>query len=394
MMFRGNILLSYAYTYGIPLIYLLLNFKGVLRLSMKQFAVIGLSALSVLLCVLYPTFHGTGDMSYMRTSTYVFRKLVVFLFLYSVLAKKYRDKLSMEYFMKYYAFSQAVYVIVTILFVMIPSIKNAWFTIFDEVIESEEALKSFGYTFRIGWQGFSGYTHTIYCTIACIFLLYLYYGCDSDEKLSSVQFWIAYILSFVGNMFYGRSGLVVTIAASMVAVFICNRHHFTKLLKYIGIIILAVIILINLQRIPFLSDWFYWMSNPIKNLLTKGTFNNVSIQATINDIVFPGMKTFMLGDGYFTVNDRYYMKTDSGLMRNIYFWGIIGTTLVYATTVISMTTLKKKSKALFLIFLVSFATFEYKGIVYCDFLALFLALSFDDNLKNKYANNELPRMLT
>lgn len=147
VMFKGSNIISYAYIYGIPLLYLFLHFGGVLRISNKQFRILSLSLFLFLLCLLYPVIHGSHDMSYIPVSTYVFRKLIVYLFLFSILAKKYGDDLRVEHFMGYFACSQAVYVIVTVIFVLIPLSKDAWFSLFKEVVKSEEVLKSFGYTF-------------------------------------------------------------------------------------------------------------------------------------------------------------------------------------------------------------------------------------------------------
>lgn len=387
VMFKSSNILSYVYIYGIPFLFLCTHLNGVLKLSLKQLKILALSIVLVLLCIIYPTIHGTGDLSYIRVATYVFRKLVIYLFLISILGKKYKDDLCMEQFMKYFAFAQAIYVIGTIIFVLIPPIKNTWFTLFAEVIESEEALKSYGYTFRIGWQGFSGYSHTIDSTFACIFALFLFYCTDSEKQIRPLQFWLTYILSFIGNMFYGRSGLVVTIVASLIAVFVWNRRNFTRVAKYVALITFGFIVLMNLKDMSLFSDWFYWMSNPIKNLLTTGSFNNASIRATSADIVFPGMSTFLFGDGFFTVNDRYYMRTDSGIMRNLYFWGVLGTSIAYGVTISSISMVKRKDTMLFILMLLSFVAFEYKGVVYYDFLALFFALSFCDNLRIKYVNN-------
>ncbi|WP_295764190.1 hypothetical protein [uncultured Oscillibacter sp.] len=384
VMLKGPSLVSYLYIYGIPFVYLCLHLRSFREVTLRQFAILAGSLILTFFSVLYPILHGTGDLSYVVVATFVFRKLVVYLFLCIVTAKAYKDAFQMEHLMLYFALTQCVFVLGTLAIVFVPGLKAAWFGVFRGAEEAEAFLKSFGYTFRIGWHGFSGFENTINCSIACIFLLYLRYRCDAGMRIGAKRFWSLYALCFLGNMFYGRSGLVVTMFASVAAVLVWERRDIPGLFKYLAAVLAGLAALVFIQKIPAFSDWFYWMSTPIKNLLTTGHFNNVSIQATSEGVVFPGMETFLLGDGRFTAGDGYYMQTDSGLMRNLYFWGILGSALAYGVTLCAIAVTKKKARLLYLMLLAAFAAFEYKGVVYCDFLAIFLAFSFAQNLKALY----------
>ena len=173
-MFKEWVILSYVYQYGIPFVYVAFNFKLLRKISGKQLFIIGCLVLLLFLSVLYPTLHNTGDYSYVKVSTFVFRKLAVYLFLAMVLVKKYREHTGVEHFMYYYILTHAVFVIGTILIVFAPGLKSIWFSVFAETIESETLLESYGYTFRIGWQGFAGYRMTLHCNIICIMFLRKY----------------------------------------------------------------------------------------------------------------------------------------------------------------------------------------------------------------------------
>lgn len=86
------------------------------------------------------------------------------------------------------------------------------------------------------------------------------------------------------------------------------------------------------------------------------------------------------GDGYFVYDGSYYKNTDSGIIRNILFWGIVGWILSYVTTLYSIVSVKRKDKFLCLLILFVFAAFEYKGDVYYEFIVLFLSASFVDSI--------------
>lgn len=390
VMFKEWVILSYVYQYGIPFVYVAFNFKLLRKISGKQLFIIGCLVLLLFLSVLYPTLHNTGDYSYVKVSTFVFRKLAVYLFLAMVLVKKYREHTGVEHFMYYYILTHAVFVIGTILIVFAPGLKSIWFSVFAETIESETLLESYGYTFRIGWQGFAGYRMTLHCTWCCIFLLYMYYACKEELQLKRSIFLISYVLCFLGNMFYGRSGLVISIITSLIAVLVWNRKHFFRILQFIVIAVVLVFFIYLLRNHPLFSEWYTWMATPIINLITKGEFNNASFNTTLEMVFMPEWKTILYGDGYFTQGNHYYTMTDSGIMRNILFWGIVGAVISYGVTFYSLLDMKKKNMLMWILMFGSFLAFEYKGDVYYEYIALTFSISFIDTaLPVRYSGKSL-----
>lgn len=384
VMFKGTALLSYIYQYGIPIIYIFLHIRSVTKLSGKQAMIYGLLLFMILLSIMYPTLHATNEYSYLRVSTFVFRKIIVYIFIISILVRHYKYETSVEHFMYYFSIVQAIYVIGTMLLVFVPGIKEFWFSIFNEVIESETLLQSYGYTFRIGWQGFSGYEFTILCSISCMFLLYLYYGENAGIRITQHQFMIPYCLCFLGNMFYGRSGLVVSICTCIVGVVIWNKVNLVHLFRFAIVVVVFIYGIYALRNVGIFKEWYNWMSTPIINLFSKGSFDNASISAT-HDMVFnPEIKSFFFGDGYYEKDGYYYMRTDSGYMRSILFWGVFGSFICYLTTIISLWETKKRSVLLFVMLMGAFLVFEYKGHVYFDFILIMLAMTYVDTLKSYY----------
>lgn len=384
VMFRASTILSYSYIYGIPFLYLIVNWRFVSVITKKQMNIIGMAVLLVMFSLIYPTLHSTMDYSYIRVTTFIFRKLLIYLFLCCILTKKYRDNVSIEHFMYYYALAHAIYVVGTLIMVFVPSFKSIWFTLFAETVESGTLLESYGYTFRIGWQGFAGYRVTLHCTLSCIFLLYLQYCDFSKFKLKKAAFIALFGLCFLGNMFYGRVGLVMTIVVTLALLLIWNRSHFFKIFKFFAATVALMFVIYSLRNYPIFSTWCNWAFTPIINLITTGSFNNYSVNNLANMVFMPDWRTILMGDGYFTQNGTYYMHTDSGIMRNILFWGLLGAIVSYGMTLYSLVELRRKSWVLYLAVLVVFAVFEYKGDVYYEFASIFFALSFIPNFQKKY----------
>ena len=384
VMIKGPAIVSYIYQYGIPFSYVLLHAKSVAKLSKKQAIIYSLLILLILLSIVYPTIYSTNEYSYIRVTTFVFRKIFVYIFLISILVKHYKKTVSIEYFMYYFSMVQALYVVGTMALVFVPGLKSLWFSLFDEVIESDELMQSFGYTFRIGWQGFSGFEFTIFCSVSCLFLLYLYYERNVEINITRYQFFVPFFLCLLGNMFYGRSGLVVTIFSSAIGLIAWNKADFIKIVRIVIIMFAFTFGIYLLRNVGIFKEWYYWMSNPIINLFTTGSFNNISISTTHDMIFNPGFKTILWGDGYYTKDGHYYMLTDSGFMRSILFWGIFGTVICYLTTIISLSEVKKKSTILYILLLGSFLAFEYKGHMYFYFILIMLAMTYVDSLKKYY----------
>jgi hypothetical protein len=99
----------------------------------------------------------------------------------------------------------------------------------------------------------------------------------------------------------------------------------------------------------------------------------------LNMYVWPStFKTYMIGDGLYTdpISKKYYMNTDIGYLRLIYYFGIIGTLTYFTFQIIlikSIYQLNKKFKCTFVIIFLYLIILNFKGFTdfFC-FLILFL----------------------
>lgn len=109
-------------------------------------------------------------------------------------------------------------------------------------------------------------------------------------------------------------------------------------------------------------------------------------------LFIPSNKTLVFGDGYYTnsTTNSYYMETDSGLMRQLLFWGVIGTSVSYGCVLILFSSFKDKYKMLSIILLLGFIIFEIKGEVYYEYIPLLVVFIQMILLeKEKYIKNNL-----
>ena len=377
--------ISYLINYFIPLIYLLINFKSVSVITKRQSILLFLLLLLFIISILVPIFHETNDFSYLTVSSSPLRNIPVYLFLYTIVFKKYKNNKPIDMFIYYFILTHVLYVIVTMLFVFSPSIKNAWFSVFSKNIISDRLLESFGYTFRIGWIGFSGFRITMYCTLCTILTLYLLKKDTKSSVISKKILYFAYIMCIIGNIFYGRIGIIVSIISNVIILIKPNKIKIKQTLIILMTILSMTLFIASTRNIEPFRDLYIWALTPIKNLITRGEFDNYSVNNMKKMNVVPTDETLMLGDGYFTYDNKYYMETDLGYLRNIYYWGIICTIIAYATTYYSLKGSRKVNKQLFLSLLVAVTMFEIKGISYFEFIPILFIIDYYEILGTKGA---------
>ena len=376
----------YLLIYGTALFYIVLNskyiFKNYLRQTNIKHAIPMFWVLiALLLSVVVPSIHGTGDYSYVNVVLGVFRKAIILIFLFLLIARHIDDDAIIEKFMYYYSISSILYVCSTIIFTLLPPLKNAWQGILRLNSTTLNILTAYGYTNRFGWAGFAGFRNTIDCTISLIFLTYLYSSVSSKYNIKTEKFVFFAFMCFLGNMFYGRSGVIASVFCLLVGLVLYKKIKPKVLISIICVVVVGFL-LINIlrNRIQSVNEWFIWISTPFYNLITTGSFNNYSANRLLKEMIFlPSESTFFFGDGRYidTTTGYYYMRTDSGFMRQILFWGVGATALTYVCWFHTLITMKR-DWILKVMLLIMCVFFEIKGEVYYELLPLFLIIGMID----------------
>lgn len=177
-----------------------------------------------------------------------------------------------------------------------------------------------------------------------IFIVYLLMSKDTENKLSPIYLLAFMIITIVGNM-VARTTLVGLIIAFAYIIYKTVSRQFrlsreaSRFWKWFGIS-LAIILPITV---------YFYNSNPdfhknlrfgfegFFNLIEHGEWEISSNERLKTMYVFPdNLKTWLIGDGYFdnpTYSDPYYtgryiggfyMGTDVGYLRFIFYFGLIG----------------------------------------------------------------------
>ena len=386
----GYEIIFYALIYGSALAYIILNFRHISvylrKLPLQTAVLIFWIIVALTLSVIVPSLHGTYDFSYINVILAIFRKALILAFLFILTGKKHGREALIEHFMYYYALASVLYILSTMIFALSPSLRSMWQSLLHMNAFTQNLLTSFGYANRFGWAGFAGFRNTIDCTVSLIFLIYLFASKESKLRIKTFPFVILALMCFLGNMFYGRSGVIASVICLIVGLVLYKKIT-PKII--LGILVVGFVGLLSINflkaRIPALNDWYIWLTTPFYNLVTTGSFNNYSADRLLNDMIFmPEGHTLLFGDGRYVdpVTGSYYMRTDSGFMRQILFWGAGITGIMYAFWLYSLSTIKRDFPIKIML-LIMCVLFEIKGEVYFEMLPLFLIIALIDysNLK-------------
>ena len=244
------------------------------------------------------------------------------------------------------------------------------------------------YYTRFGWAGWSGFDATMLCSLGVCFSCIMIVIRKNETKQKNTYLFLIMLL-LIGNMFYGRTGLVVSLVC-IGGVFFSElvKGHIKFIIPLIISGFVGVILLLVLkERIPKINGWFNWAFSAFYNLFTKGQFrdNTGSVGVLLDRMYWlPSWNTLLVGDGYYNLNDSYYMHTDSGIMRLILYYGIINYLLgwfavmfVIQTLIKKMGMLTRKTKmTIWLILVLFIVLFEIKGETYYKIVSILIPIVY------------------
>lgn len=396
---KGFTFLTYIVVYVIPIMYLVFNIRWLrsilnrIRYSRIGYTVIILCVL-LLVSVIYPVVHGTFDFSYIFLYwRYFFLILLKSVFLAAVYEKNISKTDTVGY-VECFLYALCLYVVFTAITLLVPPLRN-WLVshLYMTPKEYTDSLDPV-YVTRFGWSGFAGFGMTIYCSIGVIL------ACGMVLRSLGINKQIKYLclmgVLLIGNMFYGRSGMLVSLFCIF---FTFLKLYIKKAKKAILIIIASACTIVGMIVVlkdhnPQIQTWYRWCFSLMVSFLETGKATDGSLRTLTSQMYWlPSIKTILFGDGYYTMNGRYYMHTDSGIMRPILYYGLPFYLLGICGVLNCYSCLKHEfvkrhflssKDAAFFVMLLFFSTclFEFKGEAYYLFICVLLPIILIDTPHN------------
>ena len=390
-------IIQYLCFYGIMGIYIFFHIKKVIWWSKLVFRNSLISILSLILwggvlfnSILFPIVHQTYDFSYINVILSIIRNIMQQLFLLILIDNILSPQCLLEEHMRININSGLLYVLISAIMIRFPILKEIWRKIIH--ISSFDLGKTYekNYFTRFGLVGFSGFNETIFCSILISFSLFLLCKTIYEGKKRISYYYIAITILLLGNTFYGRSGMMISIFCIVVTLcFLFFKYGKVNIIINLCIVfsLLFLIVLLGKNHSTQLNIYYNWALKPITNFFESGKIGTASSDAMFQNMYFlPDIFTIILGSGNYVdpITGGYYMSTDIGYMRPLLFYGIINQIFAYFICIFlmigTMKNLKTKYKSAAILFgFLSFMIlllFELKGEVFYRISGVYFALLF------------------
>lgn len=151
------------------------------------------------------------------------------------------------------------------------------------------------------------------------------------------------LVLFLGVMFAGRSAYLGIIISIIYFLLYTNKKQrkfliifkFVIYLLVVFVFFVAIVYIFAAEKLTiFIDKVLPWAFEFFYKKQSSGKLSTTSTNILINmwkKAAFITERTFIIGDGFFTDPNtgKYYQKVDIGYLRNLFYWGIIGTSLLY-----------------------------------------------------------------
>lgn len=377
-------------------IYVFLNFNNFQPLykSLGKYKKTGLMSVIFLLMLLsasflIPLLYNTTDFSYFGNMVGTTLYLVFYIVLVALIRKYFYKENTKIKLLEIIAKVQQNYVLVTFLFLLFPNLKMLWMNTIIMTPRAMQLIQDPVYISRVGWDGYAGFTSTVFSTIAVIISIYLFIEYYKQYRLVNRKHLTSLFFALIGNAFYGRAGLLVSllmVAIGVLYLVIVYKQYkiFYSIIGSILLLFLFVTLLSNFNAT--VASWYNWAMEPIISLFESGEIETASTNQLWDMWFIPDLKTILLGDGYYSSpsHSGYYMETDVGYLRPVLFFGLFFTTIYYLLPCILSLDLvnnNKENKLLITMLILSILIFEVKGEVIFKFLPIIAMLFIAEYIK-------------
>lgn len=365
---------------GLPLLYLLWNYKRLRRLfkGIKLhywWIAVVLFGGAVIWSFAAIAYNNTYDYSYFTRLFTAVRSVYIGIFLLILSDKTLNNNNVLEKYSVFYGGAIVVCVVFTIVMLLFGDLRENYILMLNQP-ERPQLLEEKMYITRFSVGGFAGFNQTILASIGGILSYYLIY------RKRFIGFPLM-MMSFLGNIFYGRIGIILSLIAIMILMIKTVKLN-SIILQISGVCVSLIIFYIVLGMFdnPMFDAWKLWLMQPIDAFIQGLQYGQLTFGSSGDTLVYgmyfmPDESTILWGDGrYKNLDGSYYMHTDAGYMRITLYFGIIGALMIYASylslSIFALQNLRndKGERYIVMALLICFFIAEYKGDAYPLFFGI------------------------
>ncbi len=396
LVFIGLFIFIFGLSFAVPVIHIfglvtflyffyLNNFKISLKLDKRIFGFFLSGIILIAYSYITVMFNYSIDTSFVYTMflRYFLYLLVVYIWAYIFVYFYVLDEQEFLNFILSILIAQSICVYLSVF-------SPGFYALTTKLLPAMGNIKDIGDLMQSRYRGFSnsgGDGLSLILSLGPIISLRLFMRSSGINKY---KYFIIFWLTFISIVFVGRTGLVVVILYTTVATFFYPK----KMLWFIAI---------NLSILPPVVIYLLSIGSdalgPKFNIIIDYAFEFLSGQSKSSNDLLQNMlfipktlKTFLFGDGIYQNSDSTnYMQTDSGYVRSIFFYGVVGCVLFYGSNLYFLQKLISKiksDKSFFYLLIVVYLVVEVKrpfmlGFAFTNLIYFMLFYSYLLEIKNE-----------
>lgn len=158
--------------------------------------------------------------------------------------------------------------------------------------------------------------------LALIIIVYLYLR----DNIQSIIIWMpCYLFIFFAGLMMARTTVVGFVISLLLLLTWkpLGKKSISKKLKWTVSFIIALVLAVSFMLVNTNEDLLNFAFEFFYNYEKSGSFESASTNDMLTMYRWPeDLKTWLIGDGMFNTKNGYYMKTDIGFLRLLYYGGI------------------------------------------------------------------------
>jgi len=281
--------------------------------------------------IVYTTFHETNDFSI----PYVYLIMLFEVFLGSILFYKlFLYKYSFKQLLGLFIWIALIQSIVIILMFVLEPFRDFIMSVskndITDLTERYGGFRGFGLASSVT------YDLAVFLSINMMFITYLI-SINKEKRFFYIFSWLTI---FIAVLMTGRTGWIgVFLSLVILFYFIKNKNSLKSIGILLGSIFMFIFLIIYiltkyypnvydtliLNVIPYAFEMFF-------NLYEVGSFSTASSDHIAHMYFDVPINTLLFGDGYYKnpYGEGYYMAVDAGYMRQMLFYGLVPSGILYA----------------------------------------------------------------
>ncbi len=339
----------------------------------------------------------TNDAHFFMSGVNMFFSYFAF-FLLAYLFVSVHGVIKTQTVVEYFIISQILYLLISIIFYFYPNIYDS---LIPYLRVDESAIDTAQYAnLRVKrLQGPGVHFFTSGALSGMVLILISFYLCYYKCKVYIVlNLLICFLLIFIFGMMSARTTIIGAVIA-----FIILIHHILHRSNKGSRVMVPLFVLILLLFVGSTVVFSFFQSDLMENLFMFGfeAFLNYENSGTFEvgsnenlysyySIIPDNIKTWIIGDAMWKGKDGYYMGTDIGYSRNIFYFGIIGLFfyLLFHFVFLRKIFIRKSFKSPFVMYslFIYMLLLNLKGVI--DFYSTLLIFLYCDDMKIGNKNSD------